>query len=115
MTDQPAPAPASLRDQYAAILGEHVAYRPDHPLIDHLLAAHDRVADDPHTRITRLRAAEERAGELATMLAAVLAAYPTDLNPGGPAVRPRHLPAGLVQRWRDRLAVLCAPEQRDPV
>jgi hypothetical protein len=32
---------------------------------------------------------------------ALLDAYPTDLQEGGPAVRPRPLPAGLVARWRD--------------
>ena len=32
---------------------------------------------------------------------ALLDAYPADLNPDGPAVRPRPLPAGLVARWRD--------------
>ncbi|MCF0086660.1 MULTISPECIES: hypothetical protein [unclassified Streptomyces] len=32
---------------------------------------------------------------------ALLDAYPTDLQEGGPAVRPRPLPAGLIARWRE--------------
>ena len=31
----------------------------------------------------------------------LLAAYPADLDPDGPAVRSRALPAGLIARWRD--------------
>lgn len=32
---------------------------------------------------------------------ALLDAYPADLDPDGPAVRSRALPAGLIARWRD--------------
>ena len=37
-------------------------------------------------------------------LAAVLALFPTDLNPAGPAVQSRHAPAELIQRWRQAAA-----------
>jgi hypothetical protein len=41
--------------------------------------------------------------ELAGILAAVLSAFPADLNPGGPAVPSRRLPAELINRWRTAL------------
>ena len=47
--------------------------------------------------------AEERVDELAGILAAVLSAFPADLNPGGPAVPSRRLPAELINRWRAAL------------
>lgn len=45
-----------------------------------------------------------RAAELEAALAAVLGLFPPDPDPDGPATRSRHVPAGLVGRWRGILA-----------
>lgn len=112
-TDTTEPAPASLRNQVARALEREDAL---HWGYDHGFA--DTYGADPETdgfvdavlavrdrEMQRLAAARD---ELAGVLAAVLSAFPADLNPGGPAVHSRHVPAELVARWRAAL------DQRGP-
>lgn len=51
-----------------------------------------------------IRQLQDDRARLAATLAAVLGLYPPHLNADGPAVRPRHVPAELVERWRGILA-----------
>jgi hypothetical protein len=72
--------------------------------------ARDRHVAEAHTEPTAAaagilltRTTDER-DQLKAALIAVLGLFPHDLNPNGPAVRSRHVPAELVERWRMILA-----------
>lgn len=105
--DEPEPAPAGLREQYAAALGEHVGYRPDAPLIDAVMRVRDRrmeqLANGRATWKAKGEEIERDRDRLAATLREVLSTFIHKTHPGQACLQSSHVPIGIVDRWRTAL------------